>query len=74
MLEHVMNIDDEEEARRILMKLGNGLTQVDMYIAEWKAAKAAAKPAPVKQKVVTEAAVEKETAAPAKSKTTIIKK
>jgi hypothetical protein len=74
MLEHVMNIDDEEEARRILMKLGNGLTQVDMYIAEWKAAKTAAKPAPIKQKVVTAAAVEKETAAPAKSKTTIIKK
>ena len=58
MLEHVMNIDDEEEARRILMKLGNGLTQVDMYIAEWKTAKTPAKPAPITQKVGTAAAVE----------------
>jgi len=74
MIENIMNIDDEEEARRILMRLGNGLTQVDMYINDWKAAKAAAKPAPVKQKVVTAAAVEKETAAPAKSKTTIVTK
>jgi len=51
MINEIMQIDDEDEARRILMKLGNGLTQVDAYIAEWKAAKAPKPaPAPVKQK------------------------
>ena len=68
-----MHINDEAEARRILMKLGNGLTQVDSYMAEWKAAKAP-KPEPIKQKVVTATATEKEVAAPVKPKSTIITK
>jgi len=73
MINEIMQIDDEDEARRILMKLGNGLTQVDAYIAEWKAAKAPKPaPAPVKQKVVSATSVE--AVAPVKPKTTIVTK
>jgi len=36
MIEEIKNINDENEARRILMKLGNGLAQVEIYIKEWK--------------------------------------
>lgn len=77
MLNEIMHINDEDEARRILMKLGNGLTQVDSYVAEWKAAKApkpAPKPEPIKQKVVTATATEKEVAVPVKPKSTIVTK
>ena len=77
MLNEIMHIDDEAEARRILMKLGNGLTQVDTYIAEWKVAKApkpAPKPEPIKQKVVTATTTEKEVTAPVKPKSTIVTK
>lgn len=62
MLQEIMHIDDEDEARRILMRLGNGLPQVDSFIEEWKSLK---KPAPVViQKVVTEEKIETETQAP----------
>jgi len=74
MLEEIMNIDDEDEARTILMKRGNGLGQVELYIEEWKKAKAASKPAPapIKKKVVSATSVE--TVATAKPKTTIVTK
>lgn len=74
MLNEVMHIEDENEARRILMKLGNGLGQVDAYIVQWKEAKTAAKPAPVVvQKVVTNVDVEKEAEVPKQPKTVITK-
>ena len=74
MLNEVMHIEDEDEARRILMKLGNGLGQVDSYIVQWKEAKAPAKPASVVvQKVVTNVDVEKETEAPKQPKTLVTK-
>lgn len=53
MLDYIKNITDEAEARRILMKLGNGLTQVEEFISEWKALKPK-----VKQKVVVESSTE----------------
>ena len=52
MINDIIHLDDETEARRILMRLGNGLTQVDMYIEEWKKAKEDSKPV-VTTKVVT---------------------
>jgi hypothetical protein len=70
MLNEVMHIEDEHEARRILMKLGNGLAQVDSYIVQWKEAKPASV---VVQKVVTNVDVEKETEAPKQPKTIITK-
>ena len=79
MLNEIMHINDEEEARRILMKLGNGLAQVDAYIAEWKKAKAThaakAKVEPVVvQKVVTASAVESKVEAPKQTKFPFLKK
>lgn len=73
MLKEIMHLDDETEARRILMKLGNGLPQVDSFIIEWKAAKEAAKPKVkpvIVQKVVTATEVEKEVDTPKQSKVT----
>lgn len=49
MLKEIEKITDEAEARTILMRLGNGLTQVEMLIKEWKNSK---------NKVITETAVE----------------
>jgi hypothetical protein len=56
MLEHIKHIKDEAEARRLLMKLGNGPVQVEQYIAEWKQLFV------VKQKVVTATSTETEVA------------
>lgn len=39
MLKEVMHLDDEEKVRALLMRLGNGLTQVEMYLEEWRKAK-----------------------------------
>jgi hypothetical protein len=55
------------------MRLGNGLSQVDSFILEWKAAKEEAMPvvkvAPVvTQKVVTNTKIEKVVVAPAQIK------
>lgn len=64
MLNEIMHIDDENEARRILLKLGNGIGQAEAFLEEWKKSK---KPAPapvVVQKVVTEKEVEKQTEVP----------
>lgn len=77
MINEIMHLDDEEEARRILMRLGNGLPQVDSFILEWKAAKEAAKPKVkpvITQKVVTETDVEKEVEAPKQVKVSTVKK
>ena len=73
MLKEVIHLDDEAEARRILMRLGNGLPQVDSLILEWRAAKEEAMPvvkvAPVvTQKVVTNTKIEKVVVAPAQIK------
>lgn len=72
MLKEIIHLDDETEARRILMRLGNGMPQVDAFIEEWKAAKEASKPVVVKptitQKVVTTTEVEKEIDAPVQVK------
>jgi hypothetical protein len=73
MLKEIIHLDDEAEARRILMRLGNGLSQVDSFILEWKAAKEEAMPvvkvAPVvTQKVVTNTKIEKVVVAPAQIK------
>lgn len=54
MLEYIKDITDEEEARRLLMKLGNGLCQVEQFISEWKALQ---KPV-VKQKVMNSSTTE----------------
>ena len=73
MLKEIIHLDDEEEARRILMRLGNGLPQVDAFIIEWKASKEASKPKikpVVVQKVVTETEVEKEVDTPKQVKVT----
>ena len=75
MLKEIIHLDDEVEARRILMRLGNGLPQVDSFIAEWKAAREEAKPvvkvAPViTQKVVTNSRIEKEVEVPTQDKVT----
>ena len=75
MLKEIIHLDDEAEARRILMRLGNGLPQVDSFIAEWKAAREEAKPvvkvAPViTQKVVTNSRIEKEVEVPTQDKVT----
>lgn len=64
MLNEIMHINEEAEARRILMKLGNGMTQVAQYLEEWRKAKEVAKPAPVVQKVITEAPTIKEPGIP----------
>jgi len=73
MLKEIIHLDDEAEARRILMRLGNGLSQVDSFILEWKSAKEEAMPvvkvAPVvTQKVVTNTKIEKVVVAPAQIK------
>ena len=69
MLKEIMHLDDEDEARRILMRLGNGLPQVDAFILDWKAAKEEAKPKPsITQKVVTATSVVKETEVPTQAK------
>ena len=73
MLKEVIHLDDEAEARRILMRLGNGLPQVDSLILEWRAAKEEAMPvvkvAPVvTQKVVTNTKIEKVVIAPTQIK------
>jgi hypothetical protein len=73
MLKEIIHLDDEEEARRILMRLGNGLPQVDSFILEWKAAKEDSKPKikpVIVQKVVTETEVEKEVDTPKQVKVT----
>ena len=73
MLKEIIHLDDEDEARRILMRLVNGLPQVDYFILEWKAAKEAFKPKikpVVVQKVVTETEVEKEVDTPKQVKVT----
>jgi hypothetical protein len=73
MLKEIIHLDDEDEARRILMRLGNGLPQVDTFIIEWKASKEASKPKikpVVVQKVVTETEVEKEVDTPKQVKVT----
>jgi hypothetical protein len=73
MLKEIIHLDDEEEARRILMRLGNGLPQVDAFILEWKVAKEASKPKikpVIVQKVVTETEVEKEVDTPKQVKVT----
>jgi hypothetical protein len=77
MLNEIMHLEDEAEARRILMKLGNGLPQVESFIEEWKAAKEVIKPKAkpvVTQKVVTETDVEKEVEAPKQVKVSTVKK
>jgi len=77
MINEIMHLDDETEARRILMRLGNGLPQVDSFIIEWKAAKEAIKPKikpVVTQKVVTETDVEKEVEEPKQVKVSTVKK
>lgn len=77
MLNEIIHLDDEDEARRILMRLGNGLPQVDSFILEWKAAKELAKPKSkpvITQKVVTETEVEKEVEVPKQVKVSTIKK
>ncbi len=62
MLNEIMHIDDESEARRILLKLGNGIGQAEAFLEEWRKAK---KPATVVvQKVVTEKELETQTEAP----------
>ena len=64
-----MHLDDETEARRILMRLGNGIPQVDSFILDWKAAKEEAKPKPIiTQKVVTTTKVAKEVEVPTQDK------
>ena len=73
MLKEIMHLDDETEARRILMRLGNGLPQVDSFIADWKAAKEEVIPVVkvspvVTQKVVTNTKIEKVVVAPAQIK------
>jgi NAD-dependent DNA ligase len=73
MLKEIIHLDDEAEARRILMRLGNGLPQVDSLILEWRAAKEEAMPvvkvAPVvTQKVVTNTKIEKVVVAPTQIK------
>jgi hypothetical protein len=69
MLKEIMHLDDEAEARRILMRLGNGLSQVDTFILDWKAAKEEAKPKiTITQKVVTAISVVKETEVPTQAK------
>ena len=69
MLKEIMHLDDEAEARRILMRLGNGLPQVDVFILDWKAAKEEAKPKiTITQKVVTATSVVKETEVPTQAK------
>lgn len=60
MINEIIHLDDEAEARRILMRLGNGMTQVEMYIEEWKKAKEASKPV-ITTKVVTESPTVKTT-------------
>lgn len=62
MLEYIKDIKDEEEARRLLMKLGNGLAQVEQLISEWK------KLFVVKQKVMTSTATETATKPPVANK------
>lgn len=77
MINEIMHLDDEDEARRILMRLGNGLPQVDSFIVEWKAAKEAAKPKVkpvITQKVVTKTEVEKEVEVPKQVKVSTVKK
>jgi len=69
MLKEIIHLDDEDEARRILMRLGNGLPQVDAFIIEWKASKLKIKPVVVQQ-VVTETEVEKEVDTPKQVKVT----
>lgn len=69
MLKEIIHLDDEDEARRILMRLGNGLPQVDAFIIEWKSSKPKIKPVVV-QKVVTETEVEKEVDTPKQVKVT----
>jgi hypothetical protein len=69
MLKEIMHLDDETEARRILMRLGNGLPQVDAFILDWKAAKEEAKPkVTITQKVVTSTKVAKEAEIPTQDK------
>lgn len=69
MLKEIMHLDDEAEARRILMRLGNGIPQVDAFILDWKAAKEEAKPKVIiTQKVVTATRVVKETEVPTQAK------
>jgi hypothetical protein len=73
MLKEIIHLDNEDEARRILMRLGNGLPQVDAFIIEWKSAKEASKPKikpVIVQKVVTETEVEKEVDTPKQAKVT----
>lgn len=75
MLKEIIHLNDEQEARRILMRLGNGLPQVENFISEWKAAKeekiqvveSKAKPV-ITQKVVTNTEVEKEAEIPLQTK------
>jgi hypothetical protein len=62
MLEYIKDIKDETEARRILMKLGNGLVQVEQFISEWKNLFV------VKQKVMTNTTTETATKPPVANK------
>lgn len=70
MIKEILHLDDELEARRILMRLGNGLPQVDAFIESWKEIKNS-KPiikAATTQKVSTTTSTEKETDIPVNAK------
>lgn len=77
MLKEVIHLDDETEVRRILMRLGNGLPQVEMYLEEWRNARETKIPAVkpvITQKVVTETEVEKEVETPKQVKVSTVTK
>lgn len=69
MLKEIIHLDNEEEARRILMRLGNGLPQVEAFIEEWKAAKTPIEVKPVVvQKTTTNIKIEEEVDIPTQEK------
>lgn len=68
MLKEIIHLDDETEARRILMRLGNGLPQVEMFIEEWRIAKTPIEVKPVVVQKTTTTKIEKEEEIPTQAK------
>lgn len=70
MLKEIIHLDNEEEARRILARRGNGIPQIEAFILEWKAAREEVKPIfpTIVQKVVTSTKIDKEVEVPTQDK------